>query len=266
MTARERRTSSIAASCSTRRRSSTSRARRRDLDAVRAQVVLERLEQVGVDRQRRPVALGRRQRAERRDGLRVPVDVELKRGLAGAVDQRQRRRRGLEPDLQPLRAAMRARVHPRAASAPAAPSATARENGSHSRPPALDGHRRRAPSGSSPAIGVEHEPARAARAARPSRARTSPTAARDSHSSHLGRGAQRRMALEDARARTARWRRSAAPTTPSCPSRSAGRGSPARRRRCPRGRGTRAPRTRGRDGHAAARRGGRDPRRAPPPR
>ena len=48
------------------------------------------------------------------DGVRVPVDLELEARLAVALDQHQRRRRGLQPDLQARGAAQRARVHARA--------------------------------------------------------------------------------------------------------------------------------------------------------
>ena len=76
--------------------------------------MLERLEQVRVDRERAAVRLGRGQLDERADGVRVPVDLELEARLAVALDQRQRRGRGLEADLQPGGAAQRARVQPRA--------------------------------------------------------------------------------------------------------------------------------------------------------
>ena len=51
---------------------------------------------------------------EGRDRLRVPVDVELEPRLPHALDQRQRGRRRLEPDPQPLRAAQPALVEARA--------------------------------------------------------------------------------------------------------------------------------------------------------
>ena len=65
----------------------------RGLDPVDPQVVLERLEQIRIDRQRATVRLAGRQRQERRDRLRVPVDVEREARLADALHQRQRRRR-----------------------------------------------------------------------------------------------------------------------------------------------------------------------------
>ena len=86
-----------------------------DLDAEDAQVVLERLDEVGIDRQRAAVGLAGGQREERRDRVRVPVDVERQARLADAVDERQRRRRRRLADLQPGRAAQRALVEPRAA-------------------------------------------------------------------------------------------------------------------------------------------------------
>ncbi len=76
--------------------------------------MLERLQQVRVERNRAAVGLGGGQLDERADDVRIPVDLELEARLAVALDQRQRRRRGHEADLQPARAAQRARVQPRA--------------------------------------------------------------------------------------------------------------------------------------------------------
>ena len=87
---------------------------RPDLDAEPAQVVLERLEQVGVDRQRAAVRLAGGQLEEGGDRLRVPVHVELEPRLPHALDQRQRGRRRLEPDPQPLGAARGTLVEARA--------------------------------------------------------------------------------------------------------------------------------------------------------
>ena len=167
---------------------------RGDLHAVRAQVVLEGLEQVGVHRDRWEAALRRRQRPERRDGLRVPVDVELQPRLAGAVDQRQRRRSGLEPDLEPLRAAMRPRVHPRAAQLQQPVRGRSRER--QPQPPAPHDRRRTELRRQPARHGVEHEPPRAL----VPRGRHPPEPAhrgRRKPLHHLGGGAQRRMALED---------------------------------------------------------------------
>ena len=85
---------------------------RRHLDAVGAQVVLERLQQVWVDGKRAAVGLARRQREEGGDRLRVPVDVEREARLADALDQRERGRRRLLADLQPRRAAQGALIEP----------------------------------------------------------------------------------------------------------------------------------------------------------
>ena len=98
-----------------RRRSSTSAAFGADLDAERAQVVLERLEQVRVDRQRAAVRLAGGQREEGGDRLRVPVDVELEARLPDALDQRQRgRRRARARPAGAGRSAARALVEARA--------------------------------------------------------------------------------------------------------------------------------------------------------
>ena len=83
-----------------------------DVDRVHADEVLQRLQQVGIDRQRAAVGLGGGQLDERADRVRVPVDFELEARLAVALDQRQRRRRGLQADLQAGGAAQRARVQP----------------------------------------------------------------------------------------------------------------------------------------------------------
>ena len=68
--------------------------------AVGAQVVLERLEQVRVDRHGAAVRLAGGQGEERRQHVRVPVDVQLEARLAVALDQRQRGGRGRLVDLQ----------------------------------------------------------------------------------------------------------------------------------------------------------------------
>ena len=85
-----------------------------DVDAVQADEVLERLEQVRVDRERAPVRLGGGQLDERADRVRVPVDLELEARLAVALDEHQRRRRRVQADLQLGGAAQRALVQPRA--------------------------------------------------------------------------------------------------------------------------------------------------------
>ena len=110
----ERRTAPIAASCSDAQPQQRLARVGADVDPVQADEVLERLEQVRVDRQRAPVRLGRRQLDERADRVRVPVDLELEARLAVALDQHQRRRRRLQPDLQLRRAAQRPLVQPRA--------------------------------------------------------------------------------------------------------------------------------------------------------
>ena len=133
--ARERRTSSIAASCSARSRSSTSLAFGGDLDAVGAQVVLERLDEVRVDRQRAAVRLAGGQREEGRDRVGIPVDVEREARLADALDQRERRaaRAPGRPAGASRSAARACRAARRAA--PAARRRSPAENGSQSRPP-----------------------------------------------------------------------------------------------------------------------------------
>ena len=133
---------------------------RRDLDPERAQVVLERLEQVGVDRQRAAVGLARGQREEGGDHLGVPVDLELEARLADALDQRQRRRRRLEPDQQALRAAQRALVQARARARPRARRRPRPER----QPEAAAALSARSPSSSSQLAGdrLEHEPPRPA--------------------------------------------------------------------------------------------------------
>ena len=85
------------------------------LDAVGAEVVLQRLDQVRVEGERAAVRLARGQREEGRDRVRIPVDVEREARLAHAVDQRERRPGRLLPDLEAHRAAQRALVEPRAA-------------------------------------------------------------------------------------------------------------------------------------------------------
>ena len=121
-----------------------------DVDRVQADEVLERLQQVRVDRERAAVRLGRRQLDERADRVRVPVDLELEARLAVALDQHQRRRRGLEPDLQPRGAAQRARIQPRARQSSSV-SATSSVNGSQRRSPRCSASASSS-SGSSPAI------------------------------------------------------------------------------------------------------------------
>ena len=88
---------------------------RRDLDPEPAQEVLERLEQVGVDGHRALLGVAGGQLEEGADRVRVPVDVEPEARLADRLDERQRRGRGRDVDLQALGAAQRARVEARAA-------------------------------------------------------------------------------------------------------------------------------------------------------
>ena len=139
--ARERRTSTIAASCSARRRSSTSAGVRRR-PRPRTSAGSARAARAGTGRS---PASGRappgRQREEGGDRLRVPVDVELEARLPHALDQRQRGRRRLEPDAQALRARGRARPSARRCISHSA-SAMSAPNGSHSRPPRSSRERR----------------------------------------------------------------------------------------------------------------------------
>ena len=216
----------------------------RDLDVVRAQVVLERLEQVGVDGQRAAVGLARGQCEEGGDRLRVPVDVEREARLADALDQRERGRRGLLADLQPRRAAQGALVEARAGISSSS-SATSRLNGSQTRPLPSTPARRAPPAACRRSCRARNArpraPCRRSRA-RPSRAPRAPATPRPPATPTATRASRARPS------RTAPWRRRAAPTTPWPPSRSGGRGSSARHRRCRPGTGTRTPRTRARGG------------------
>ena len=112
--ARERRTSSIADACSRAQLLEREQRVRGDVDAERAQVVLERLDEVGVDRDGAAVRLGGRQPAERAHRVRVPVDVEPEARLADALGEHERGGRGLLADLQRRGAAQGARVQARA--------------------------------------------------------------------------------------------------------------------------------------------------------
>ena len=88
---------------------------RRHLDAVGAQVVVERLDEVRVERQRAAVRLARGQGEEGGDRVGIPVDVEREARLADAVDEREGGGRRRPVDLERHRAAQRALVQPRPA-------------------------------------------------------------------------------------------------------------------------------------------------------
>ena len=122
----------------------------RDLDPERAQVVLQRLEQVGVDGQRAAVRLAGREREEGGHRVRVPVDVEREARLADALDQRERGGRGLLADLQARTRSACARGSSRAPVARPAPRAISWRERQPEPPAAARRPARRAPR-SSPA-------------------------------------------------------------------------------------------------------------------
>ena len=163
--------------------------------------MLERLEQVRVDRERAAVRLGGGQLDERADRVRVPVDLELEARLAVALDQRSASPgAGSRPTCSLRRAAQRALDPAARRPARAAPSATSCVNGSQRRSPALLGDRGSSSSGSSPAIpSSTNQPAPARRAAV-----TRPTQPLTARAEPLRRRPARPRAPGSARARPAR--------------------------------------------------------------
>ena len=187
-----------ASSCSVRRSCSASQRVVGDVDAERAQVVLERLEQVGVDRQRAAVRLGGRQRQERRHGVRVPVDLELEARLADRLGERERggRRARGRPAAAGCSASRAGPGGRRRASSSAAATASRerqRRAGCRARPrPAASS------GGSSPATVSSRNAPRARRGGRRRRGRPSRVTARASHSSTSSATRQPVVALEHA--------------------------------------------------------------------